>query len=103
MQNWIKQNWFKIVAILFLLGAFWDWSYGYYQILRWVVCIVGIYSAYLANKNHGNTWIWIFGSIAVLFNPIIPFYLLKETWQILDIMATIIFFISLFYEHQRKK
>ncbi len=54
-----------------LFWALADNPYGYYQILRWVVC--GL-TRYLAYRNDKNVWAWIFGVTAVLFNPIAPIY-----------------------------
>ena len=102
MSNWLKENWFKILAILFLLGALGNWPYSYYQFLRWFILGVGAYAAYSAYNSGKNLWAWIFGTIAILFNPIIPFYLSKGTWQPIDIIVAIIFFISLFYKYERK-
>ena len=102
-MNWLKQNWFKIVAILFLLGALANNPYGYYQFLRWVILIIGTYSAYSAYKIGSKAWTWIFVTIAVLFNPIIPFALQRGTWQSIDIMVAIVFFISLFIKEDTKK
>jgi len=102
MQVWLKDNWFKILAILFLLGALGDWPYGYYQLLRWLILGIGGYSAYLAYNSERKVWVGIFGVIALLFNPIIPFYLSKDTWQFIDIVVAIIFFVSLFYNYERK-
>ena len=82
MGNFLKNNWFKIIAIGILIGALWDHPYSYYQLLRWVVMVVGAYSAYLAYNHKDNSWAWIFGIIAVVFNPIIPFTFEKETWQV---------------------
>jgi len=101
-MNWLKQNWFKILAILFLLGALGNWPYSYYQLLRWVILGAGAYGAYLAYNNHKNLWAWIFGIIAILFNPIIPSYLSRDTWQPIDIIVAIIFFISLFNKYERR-
>ena len=94
MNNWLKNNWLRVLAILFLLGALGDWEYGYYQLLRWAVFIAGAYSAYIVNKKHRNAWVWIFGAVAILFNPILPVYLTRDTWQILDIITAVIFFVS---------
>jgi len=102
MHVWLKDNWFKILAILFLLGALGDWPYGYYQLLRWLILGIGGYSAYLAYNSERKVWVGIFGVIALLFNPIIPFYLSKDTWQFIDIVVAIIFFVSLFYNYERK-
>lgn len=79
-----------------LFGALADNSYGYYQILRWVICGVTGYSAYLAYENKRNVWTWIFGIIAVLFNPISPIHLDRETWSIINIIIAAIIFTSIF-------
>ena len=92
-MEWIKQNWFVFVAALFLLGALGSWPYSYFQLLRWVVCGIGAYSAYMTYERRRTGWAFVFGIIAVLFNPIMPFYLQKETWQVLDIAAAIPFLV----------
>ncbi len=101
MKNWLKQNWFKLLAILFLLGALGNWPYSYYQLLRWFILGVGGYSAYLSYNSGRKVWTGIFGTIALLFNPIIPFYLSRNSWQPIDVIVAIIFFISLFYKYER--
>jgi len=58
---------------------------------------IGSYSAYLAYNSEKKIWACIFGLVALLFNPIIPFYFQRETWQIIDVGVAIIFFISLFH------
>ncbi|OGG39134.1 hypothetical protein A3I34_02830 [Candidatus Jorgensenbacteria bacterium RIFCSPLOWO2_02_FULL_45_12] len=102
MKNFLKQNWFKIIAVIFLLGALGNWPYGYYQLLRWFVSVVGIYVVYLVYNNRKDFWAWIFGAIAILFNPIFPIYLSKSVWQPIDIIVAIIFFVSIFYKYERK-
>jgi len=102
MKKWFKNNWFKLIAIVFLLGTFGSWPYAYYQILRWVVCAVAVYSSYFAYQLKKISWAWIFGIIAVLFNPILPIYFTKEIWQLVDIIVAVIFFVSLFILKDKK-
>lgn len=102
IKNWLQQNWFTLLAILFLLGALGSWPYGYYQLLRWTVLAVGTYSAYLAYKSQLIGWTWAFGIIALLFNPIIPFYFAKGTWQVMDIAVAIIFIVSMVSRNNNK-
>jgi ABC-type Mn2+/Zn2+ transport system permease subunit len=102
MKNFFKKNWFKIIAIFILLLSFGKWPYSYYQFLRWAILIIGAYSAYLSYEKKEMAWVWIFIMIAVLFNPIIPFYLSRNTWQYIDIIAAILFFISLYFKLKRK-
>lgn len=65
-----------------LFWALADNPYGYYQILRWVIAGVTGYSAYLAYEQGKNTWTWILAITAILFNPIAPIRLDRETWSI---------------------
>lgn len=100
MKNFIRENWFKILAIVILLGALGDHPYSYYQILRWVVAIAGAYSAYTHFKSKNNFWGWVFVAVTVLFNPIAPIYFQKDTWQILDLVGAITFLVSLFNKNK---
>lgn len=87
----MKKHWYLLAVGIFLLGALGSWPYAYYQLLRWVVCGVGAYTAYMAYESGRTSWAWVFGVIAVLFNPIVPFYFARDTWQVLDLVAAIPF------------
>jgi hypothetical protein len=56
----------------------------FYTLLRWVCCAAFAYSAITAFQMKRVRWTWIFGSLAVLFNPLAPVYLQRATWQIVD-------------------
>jgi len=83
-----------IVPGMLLLGIL-ELPYGYYTLLRIVTCIAAGYIAYNAYEIDKIQWTWIFGIIAVLFNPIIPIYLDKELWVVIDFVAAVIFLISI--------
>lgn len=102
MRNWLKENWFKIIAVLILFGGLGTHPYSYYQFLRWAVCLAGIYAAYLYYKKGQQVWVWIFGIIAVLFNPVAPFYLSRSNWQLFDAIGGTVFFISLFSKRKHE-
>jgi len=93
MKNFLKENWFIFVAALFLIGALGGWPYSYFQLMRWIVCGVGAYSAYTSYESGRTGWAWVFGIIAVLFNPIAPFYMQRDTWEMLDLAAAVPFLI----------
>jgi len=78
-----------------LFGALMDNPYAYYQVLRWIIAGVMGYSAYLAYEQKRIVWIWIFGVIAILYNPIAPIYLARGTWMGIDLIVAVIIFISL--------
>ncbi len=95
MKKFIEENWFNIVAgIMLILAIPTFWPYGYFQILRWIIVIVAIYNAYEAYKLNKKNWIYIMGAVAILFNPIFPFFFSKQIWIILDLVASVIMFIS---------
>ncbi len=72
---------------------------GYYKFLRWVVVATAVYTAYInyLKKNEINFGVWLFGLIAILFNPILPFYLGKNSWQIVDGIVGIVFIVSVYF------
>ena len=76
----------RIATIGFLLFALGSHPYGYYQFLRWLV--TGI------QKKNG--WAWAYGVTAVLYNPIWPFYLDKDTWGFIDVAAAMMMLVSIF-------
>ena len=101
MKNWFSQNWYKIIAVILLLIAIGDLEYGYYQLLRWVITGASAYSAFLAYENMGKVWMWLFVVIAILFNPIAPIHLEKETWQVADLVVAVVFLVRLFSKKLR--
>jgi len=80
-----------IIAAVMLLGALADLPYGYYQLLRFVVCGVAVYIVYTAYTWQKMWAMWLFGFIALLFNPFIPIHLSKELWQPIDFVCAILF------------
>lgn len=93
----------RIIAIILLLWALNKHPYGYYTLLRFVVCGVSVYGAYFATGLKKDGWAWIFGIIAVLFNPIIPIYLDRNTWAFIDVGVVAILLISLFSVRKTNK
>ncbi len=92
----------KIITILMLLLTLADNPYGYYQILRWVVCGVAGYLSYLEYQKFRYPWTWVFGIIAVLFNPLSTIHLDKDIWIVLNIITAGILIISIIYPYMKK-
>jgi uncharacterized membrane protein YccC len=86
----------KLVAAGMLLGALGRHPYGYYTLLRWVVCGATAYSAFEAVKVKKEGWAIMFGIIAVLFNPFVPARLDRATWSLFDCGTAILLAVSLF-------
>lgn len=93
----------RIASSVLLFWALASHPYSYYILLRWVVCGTAGYGAIFAGTLQKIGWAWTFGIIALLFNPIIPVHLSRETWAPVDIVAGVLFLISLFTITRRKK
>ena len=70
--------------------------YGYYNLLRLVVCGTGVFLAVIAYQKKDTKWTWIMAIVAFVFNPILPFHLGKGIWVMIDVIAGVIFLISIF-------
>ena len=68
---------------------------GYYTLLRLIVCACAIYYAYSLSQSEDKTFMFIFGFLAILYNPILPVYLYeKSIWIILNIITAALFFLK---------
>ena len=72
------------------------WPYGYYVLSRWMVTGTALFVLWAAYKLERRMWIWLMVIIAILFNPIFPIYLDKETWVAIDFVVAFLFLVSIF-------
>ena len=78
-----------IAASLLLLGAS-PLPYGYYMLLRFVACGVFVWAAFITYEKNEEVLPWVFGVLAVLFNPIFKIHLPKELWAVVDVCSGIL-------------
>jgi len=80
-----------ILAVLFFASIF-DLPYGFYTFMRILTFILSCVFAllyYTELDSFSPTLIPVF-IIGVLWNPIIPIYLTKDIWVVLDLIAAIV-------------
>lgn len=77
-----------IAATLLLLGAL-PLPYGYYILLRLVACGVFAWAAFITYEKKEEVLPWVFGILAILFNPIFKIHLPKELWALVDVCSGI--------------
>jgi hypothetical protein len=70
-----------IIAALLVDAAVGQPSYSFDTLLRWICCAVFAYSAFAAYENKHGVWVWVFGVLAVLYNPIFRVHLDRSTWS----------------------
>ena len=84
---------FWMLPIYVMLIGLAPMPYGYYTILKIVVCGCSIFYAYHLSEKEDKTFAWVFGFFAVLYNPIIPIYLYdKQIWIVVNIITGLVFF-----------
>lgn len=90
-------RWPFVVAIVALVLAIPPvWPYGYYMLLRLIVCGVSIYGAVQAHVRGLNGWVWTLAVLAVLFNPIVPVNLMKGVWVMIDLVGAVLLGLAAF-------
>ena len=67
----MEKNIFWIAPIIVMAIGLAPMPYGYYTLLKLVVCGCSIYYAYHLYEKEDKTFVWVFGFFAVLYNPII--------------------------------
>src|SRR3989338_1508813 len=92
-----KKNISLLIAAAFLFVALFDgWPYGFFTMLRFVVFASSAYVAWMAYEVQKEKWVWIFGFLAVLFNPFIIIRLDREIWSVIDLIVGMFMIVSLF-------
>jgi hypothetical protein len=85
---------FTAVIVIWTASLHWP-SYNYYMILRVIVFLVASWGAYTAFKLKDKAWLWAFGIIAILFNPIYVIHLSRPIWLPINLVTGIALLISL--------
>ncbi|MFT5941098.1 MAG: hypothetical protein ACI9AV_002330 [Sediminicola sp.] len=87
-------NILSIICACHLFFAGLDLPEVFYVYLRVIVSSVALLTM-MKNLRKNTIYVIIFGSIAIIFNPIIPIYLYNKTvWVLLDIVTALIFLLE---------
>jgi Family of unknown function (DUF6804) len=73
-----------VATVILVLAVTGRHPYGFYTLLRWICCAAFAFSAFVASEKNRVPWVWIFGVLAMLFNPIVPLPFKRDTWQMID-------------------
>ncbi|MEI7850746.1 MAG: DUF6804 family protein [Kiritimatiellales bacterium] len=81
-ELWIPQ---AVAGAMLLWALYPENPYGYYVLLRWIVCPCFAYAARQAFKQEKQNLVWILGATAAIYNPAIPLHLNRELWSVLNL------------------
>ena len=85
----MKQHYLFYFASAAMVLAVIDFPYGYYQLLRFIGFFAFGIAAYISFSAGQKTIPYIWGFMAIIFNPFMKIYLGRELWMIVDVIAGI--------------
>lgn len=90
----IVPTWVVYAAAVFCFVAAANLPFGFYLLLRWVVCATAIALAVETYRRKMNGWVWGISLLALLFNPVLRFHFDRDTWRVLDVLAGIVLLVA---------
>ena len=81
-----------LLAALLLL-CFAPMPYGYYQLIRFIMMVAFAMMAYKYYEEKQSAWAVTFGSLALLFQPLLKVALGRTIWNIVDVAVAILLII----------
>ena len=91
-----------ILAVLFFICVL-NMPYGFYQFVRLAGFIGFTILAYQANQQGIPTEMFIYGGLALLFQPFFKIALGREIWNIVDVLVGLGLIASLFWKSQNSR
>ena len=68
--------------------------YGYYVVLRWILCPACAFLAVHAHDARKTGWVWLFGVTAAIYNPVFRVHLDRQIWLFVNIATIVMFAVS---------
>lgn len=93
---------YLIEAVLLLLCLF-DMPYGFYQLVRFVSMCVFAFLAFEEYAQNKKELAFVFGSLALLFQPFIKIVLGRIVWNIVDIVIAVFMIVLYIIHNSRNK
>ena len=65
--------------------------FGFYMLLRIIICLTAVVGFLRAQEAKQTNWLWIYGVLAVLYNPVLPVHLmLKPLWILINLVTIVL-------------
>ena len=92
----MNNSFIKVGLALLLFICLINMPYGYYQFVRFASMIGFAYLAYSANERSNKNEVFVYITLAILFQPFIKLALGRTIWNIIDLVVGIGLIMSLF-------
>lgn len=77
--------------------------YGYYVLLRIVVCGIFVYLAVKAHGLNKTGWAWGLGITAVIYNPLLRVHLNRDIWSLVNLATIVLLVITVWALRQSSR
>ncbi|MGD0905718.1 MAG: DUF6804 family protein [Terracidiphilus sp.] len=84
---------FVMSIIALFIAIYSDMPYDFFVLLRvlvFVTCIACVTALWKTDRK-GTTWLWIMVVIAMVYNPLLPIHLKRETWELINFLTIAVF------------
>lgn len=82
----------SLVAAVAVVVGFASLPYGYYMLLRLLLCGVSLFLLFGTRLVLADWHRWVLGGLAVLYNPVLPIRIGdKAIWEVLNVATAILF------------
>lgn len=86
----VKESYLQTAMIVMLVVAVLPLHmYGYYVLLRVVICFGCGYLAMRAYSLQKIGWAWFLGTIAIIYNPFVKIALGKSLWALVNVVTIV--------------
>ena len=89
-QSIVPKSFIVMMMVMLGIALFPIRYYGYYVLLKIVICGGCAFLAANAYDDGRKHLVWVMGGLAVLYNPIIRFPLGRELWMVINILTIIV-------------
>jgi Na+/alanine symporter len=97
----MNNSFIKVGLALLLFICLINMPYGYYQFFRFASMIGFAYLAYSANEQSNKNEVFVYITLAILFQPFIKVALGRTIWNIVDLVVGIGLIVSLFQSKRK--
>ena len=89
-QSIVPKSFIVMMMVMLGIALFPIRYYGYYVLLKIVICGGCAFLAAIAYGDGRKYLVWFMGGLAVLYNPIIRFPLGRELWMVINFLTIIV-------------
>ncbi len=77
----------RYIVVLLCVALVPTMPYGYYGVMRWIVCAAFAYLAMQAHESGRENWMWVWVVAAGVYNPIFKVAASREVWTVVNLVT----------------